>query len=355
MSSTKKAISLYSGGLDSILAIVILLQAAKVKLEIIPVKFVTPFFNYRDEKQERRERDYLKEKFNVNLQIIDITDAFLEILDKPKYGYGKNLNPCIDCKILMLKKARDIMQKEKSSFVFTGEVIGQRPKSQKFDKMRLIEKQTELEGYLLRPLSAKLLKETLPEKENIINRNGLLSINGRSRDIQLSLAKDYDLKYFTTPSGGCLLTDPEYARKVKKLKEKLDLNSHILKFVRWGRIFLIKNKLLVVGRNDFENKKILKLAAKDDLLIQPKEIPGPLCAFLNGGKVIEDQFGEQYLTILASICAKFTIKKEYKLIQVQYDTKKKEMDKIENLKDLRLEKVCGIYPILDEHLMQYIV
>lgn len=342
-----KAISLYSGGLDSILAIKIVLEAANQGLDIIPIKFFTPFFNYRNEQEKEKERSYLREKFHIELRLIDLTDEFLKILAHPYYGYGKNLNPCIDCRILMLKKAKEVMEKEHAAFILTGEVAGQRPKSQKMDKMKIIEKQAGLNGYVLRPLSAKLLDFTKPEKENIINRSKLFDISGRSRYMQMKLAKKHDIKYFTTPSGGCLLTDPEYARRLKVIMGKAPLDAHIANCLRWGRAFIIGKKLLIVGRNDFENKKLLQLAREKDLLIQPKKIPGPICLFIENRNFISEELNQA-----VAICAKFTIK-ETKKIKVQYGIKQTLMDSMENLKNLELDGYLETIPMAPELLGEF--
>lgn len=343
-----KAIGLYSGGLDSVLAIRILLKASLVPLRIISVRFNTPFFNSLEEKQEKfqQESDYLKERFNIELKNFDITKDFLKILKRPKYGFGKHLNPCIDCRILMLKKAKEIMLQEKAEFIFTGEVIGQRPKSQRVDNLRVIEKESGLKGYLLRPLSAKLLDETIPEKQRIINRNKLYDITGRSRTIQLNLAKKFGIKYFTTPSGGCLLTDPEYSRKLSIIKSQCDLekNNRILNFLGNGRIFIMKKNLLIIGRNDVENKKLLRIAGNTDLLIQPKKIPGPLCVFLKTSKASKYLTDEKNLNEIASICAKYT-KSSTEYVNIQFGFKRKEMEQINKLTDLRLKNTLIIEKI----------
>jgi len=353
-----KIIGLYSGGLDSILSIKVVSDAMRGRVEIIPVRFTTPFFDYKDESNQKKEAAYLKEKFNINLCVIDITDDFLRILDCPKYGYGKNLNPCIDCKILMFKKAKEIMEKERAKFVFTGEVSGQRPKSQKIDKLRLIERESGLEGKLLRPLSAKLLTETIFEKEGIIDRKKLLGINGRSRTEQLRLAEKYNIKYFATPAGGCLLTDQEYARKLNILKDSISpLSSHFLNFLRWGRALLIKNKLLIIGRNDFENKKLLKLASPNDLLVQPKEIPGPIGLFLSEPKVSGYLKSGKNLKLISGICAKYSLKNKNgnddTNVKIQYGTKDKGMEEIDDLKELTLTGSIDVKPVSNDVINNY--
>lgn len=351
-----KAVCLYSGGLDSILAIHLVLKAAELKIVIIPIKFITPFFDYKNKEELEKEAAYLKERFNIKLRTVDLTNEYLRLLDKPKHGFGKNLNPCIDCKILMLEKAKEIMQKEKAEFIFSGEVVGQRPKSQMRDKLLIIEKEAALENILLRPLSAKLLKETAIEKKGILNREKLYDISGRSRSVQLTLAQKFDIRYFTTPSGGCLLTDHEYARKLKIIKEKIKLNSHLVKFLKWGRVFIIKNKLFVVGRNDDENKKLLYLAENRDLIIQPKEIPGPLCVFICDSKVSGHPQDGKFLKVLCSICAKYTLKRDSdkdKKILVQYGEKSVEMATMVNLRELILKNSLRVKAASKEEIRSY--
>ncbi|MFH0854226.1 MAG: hypothetical protein V1891_01910 [bacterium] len=346
-----KAICLYSGGLDSILAIQIIRDAAKGEVEIIPIRFITPFFDYKNEEEIKKETAYLKAKFNITLKNIDLTAKYIKLLYSPKYGFGKNLNPCIDCKILMIKTAKKIMEKENANFIFTGEVVGQRPKSQMKNKLFLIEREAKLDGYLLRPLSAKLLDKTIPEKTGIVDRKKLYDINGRSRSVQLKLAEKYNIEYFATPSGGCLLTDFEYARKLKIIKEKIKLTEHLLKFLKWGRIFMVKNKILIIGRNDLENKKLLKLASYNDLLIQPKEIPGPLCVLINNQKASGRLPHQKILKILCSICAKYSFKKNFNIksiVKIQFGKKNSTMDNIENLKGLLLKEATEIDVIIDK-------
>ncbi|MFH1030461.1 MAG: tRNA 4-thiouridine(8) synthase ThiI [bacterium] len=351
-----KSVCLYSGGLDSILAIQIIKNACKKKLEIIAVRFVTPFFDYKDELLFLEEKEYLKSKFDVVLKKIYISEDYIDLLYKPKHGFGKNLNPCLDCKILMVKKAKELMTKEKASFVFTGEVLGQRPKSQKGNGLRLIEKEAGLEGKILRPLSAKLLSETAIERSGDIERDRLLDISGRSRMKQLELAKKYGIKYFATPSGGCLLTDAEYARKLKIIREKIGLDENIIKFLKWGRLFIINAQLLVVGRNDLENKKLLKLASAHDLLIQPKEVPGPLCVFLNNSKVTGYLTNKKILKLLCSICARYTLKRNFTMkdnLKIQYGKRYSGIEKVANLRELFLEDILEVGATSEDTINRY--
>lgn len=263
-----KAIGLFSGGLDSILAgKLITLQ----KIDVIMLCFCTPFFPCPKEKKQRLSR--VCNQIGAKLKIIDITSDYIKMLSKPKYGYGKNLNPCIDCKILMLKKAKTYAKKIDAKFIFTGEVAGQRPMSQNRSTLNQILNQTKLKGKLLRPLSAKLLLETEAELKGWVDRNKLLEIHGRGRKKQIALAKKWKIKGYQSPAGGCLLTCENYCRKVTDLfkHQKQNLVQDI-KLLQIGRHFrLNNNNKIIVGRNENDNKKILALNNKKGLFF---EVPG---------------------------------------------------------------------------------
>jgi len=276
-----KALVLLSGGLDSILATKILKNQ---RIRITALSFKSYFFN---EKQAQRAAKELR----VPLRIIDFSKEHLKMVKKPKYGYGKNMNPCIDCHILMLKKAKEIMEGKKPfgklratkfHFVATGEVLGERPMSQNKKALDLIEKESSLRGYLLRPLSAKLLKPTIPEKLGLVDRNKLLDISGRSRKKQLELAKKFKLKDFPAPAGGCLLTDPEFSKRLRKLFEiSPDCRRNDIELLKLGRHFSENTTKIVIGRNEDENGKIKKIAQKGDVLIEMENYSGPLTLVRN--------------------------------------------------------------------------
>lgn len=270
-----RTLLLFSGGLDSILAARIL-QNQGIKIE--GVSFKSYFFDAEKAKETAKE-------INLPLRVIDISRSHLKIVKNPKYGYGKAMNPCLDCRILMLKKAKEIMKREKFIFIATGEVLGERPMTQNIKAFELTEKESGLEGYLLRPLSAKLLPKTVPEKLLLVNRERLLDIKGRSRKKQIELAKKYRIKNYPTPSGGCLLTDPEFSKRIKELLEKNpSFQGNDVELLRVGRHFWEGRAKIVVGRNEKENKRIKKLAKKGDILIEMKNYPGPLTLIRNYGK-----------------------------------------------------------------------
>ncbi|MFN3301927.1 MAG: hypothetical protein ACK413_02815 [Patescibacteria group bacterium] len=281
----KKAIVLFSGGLDSRLVIKILQEQ---KINLVALHFILPFgsgccadkisvFNFCQVEK-------------IPLKFIDCTKGklfheYLEIIKKPKYGYGAGLNPCIDCRIFMLKKAKRLMKKLKVDFIATGEVLDERPMSQHFSALKLIEKETDLVGKILRPLSAKLLPETEAEKKGLIDREKLYAISGRRRLPQIELAKKYGLKNYPSPAGGCLLCDKEFSKRFKMMLENFtDIDENDAQLLKVGRHFWQNKNLIIVGRNHQENLKIKKLAQKNDILVELKDIPGPT-ALVRGKKI----------------------------------------------------------------------
>jgi tRNA U34 2-thiouridine synthase MnmA/TrmU len=271
-----RALALLSGGLDSILAVRIL-QVQGIK--ITGLTFVSYFFN---SKAAEKAAKGLK----IKLKITDFSDEHLGIVKRPCYGYGRAVNPCIDCHLLMLKKAGEIMAKDGYDFVATGEVLGERPMSQNKSALQLIEKESGLKGYLLRPLSAKLLEPTVVEKSGLVDREKLLDISGRSRKRQMELAREWGIRDYPTPAGGCLLTDIQFGGRFKDMAGKWsDFGGNDARLLKFGRHFWEKDDLIVVGRNKEENEEIKKLSFKGDVLIKPKEFPGPTILIRGKNKI----------------------------------------------------------------------
>jgi|AntAceMinimDraft_18_1070375.scaffolds.fasta_scaffold01585_4 tRNA U34 2-thiouridine synthase MnmA/TrmU len=268
-----KALVLFSGGLDSILVVKIL-QEQKIKLTALIFK--SYFFNEEQAKKTAKE-------LKIPFEIANFSKKHLKIVMNPKYGYGKNMNPCIDCHALMLKEAAKIMKMENYDFIATGEVLGERPMSQNKGALKIIEKESDLENKIVRPLSAKLLESTFAEKNNFIKRKGLFDVSGKSRKKQLKLAKKFKLKSFPTPAGGCILTDKDFSKKMRELLgiwEKNKRNKKYwendIKLLKIGRHFKKDSAKIIIGRDEEENKRIKKLALKNDILIEMKNYPGPL-------------------------------------------------------------------------------
>jgi len=257
---------LFSGGLDSILAVKIL---EKQGIKATALTFVSYFF---DAKQAERSAQENK----IKLKISDFSKKHFETVKNPRYGRGAGMNPCIDCHLLMLNQAKIIAKKEKFDLIATGEVLGQRPMSQNFRALGLIEKKAGLEGKILRPLSAQALPETEMEKSGIVDREKLLGISGRSRKEQMALAKKYKIKYFPSPGGGCILTEKEYSKKLADLLENIKKpKPNDIDLLKIGRHFWKGKVRIILGRNHEENLALKKLAEKGDTLIEPKDIPGP--------------------------------------------------------------------------------
>lgn len=271
-----KAITLISGGLDSLLAAKVIKEQG---VEIIPLHFKIPFCHYDKGAEEGLNRlsRLVKENLNQDLKEVDISADFLRLLESPRHGFGSNLNPCIDCKILMLAKARELMHALQASFVVTGEVLGQRPMSQHRDALGVIERQSGLEGLLVRPLSAKLMEETRAEKEKWVDRSKLLDFSGRTRRPQIKLAQALNLEGYPNAAGGCLLTDPEFSKRLKDLIVHRALTLEEIELLRFGRHFRLNSQAkLIVGRNEKEDKALERLAGeKSWLFYPPDEFAGP--------------------------------------------------------------------------------
>ncbi len=271
-----KAITLISGGLDSTLATMLIRDLG---LELIALNTVSPFClcNRRSQSGCLYGANSVAKQLGLKLISVDVSEEFLEIVKKPKHGYGSNMNPCIDCRILLFKKAKEAMEKEAAPFVITGEVLGQRPMSQKLKTMKLIEKEAGLSGLVLRPLSAKVLEPTIAEKEGWIARDKLLAISGRGRREQISLAGKLGINDYPCPSGGCLLTDPEFSKRLKDIMKYEEFNLENIQLLKIGRHFRLNDTAkIVVGRNEKENKRLLNLARENDYLFMPTdELAGP--------------------------------------------------------------------------------
>jgi tRNA U34 2-thiouridine synthase MnmA/TrmU len=266
---TLKAVSLFSGGLDSQLAACLIKEQG---IDVVGVNFSTPFFG-----AEERTR-LAAESLGIEYKLIDIGPAYLDVLKKPVYGYGKNLNPCIDCHGFMLKNAGDYMQEIGASFIITGEVVGQRPMSQNKSSLNAVEKLSGYKGLVLRPLSAQILPPTKAETEGWVDRSKLLNISGRSREVQMRLAEQYGIKDYPTPAGGCLLTQENFSKRLRMLLSvKPEAGVDEMEILKVGRHFDMGNdQLLVVGRNHAENEQLGRLATPDDYLLKVSDRPGPL-------------------------------------------------------------------------------
>lgn len=262
-----KAVGLLSGGLDSILAAKIVCDLG---VEVHGVYFAMPW-GCCDKGKAQQAAQQLGIKFIV----LQLDERYLEIVKNPKHGRGTALNPCIDCRIHMFGRAGQYMRHIGADFIFTGEVLGQRPMSQKKNSMRCIEKNADLERRILRPLSAQLLDPTIPEKEGLIDRSKLLKLNGRGRRVQHELADKFKLSY-NQPAGGCLLTDHNFAKRMKDTFTHGYRNFRETVALQWGRHFRIDHNFkIIVGRDKEENAALKHYAHRDDIIMQLPKNDGP--------------------------------------------------------------------------------
>ncbi len=273
--ATARALALFSQGLDSILAIKVV---ATQGIAIRAVRFITPFFGWEIKGRETDYRNHIARRYGIELQIIDISREYLELLADPPDGYGKNFNPCIDCKILMLRRAREMMTACGADFLISGEVVGQRPFSQRRDTLNRIANLSETRELLLRPLSAKLLAPTRAETEGLVDREKLYDFSGRGRKPQMELAARLGVRDYPNPAGGCLLTDPGYGKRIRALYAGGRIPSlTAVNLLKYGRFYDLGNQgFIIVGRNQADNQALRKLADAECRVLHLAKRPGPV-------------------------------------------------------------------------------
>ena len=267
-----KAIALFSGGLDSTLAMKLIIDQG---IEVIAVNISTGFGSTKDRREHMQS---MCDQVGAELKIIDIENEFLQdVLFSPKHGYGKNFNPCIDCHAKMFAVAKRIMEAEGASFLISGEVMGQRPMSQNKDALQTVLEDGDVDGLLLRPMSAKALKPTIAEEKGWVDREKLEGIIGRSRDRQLELAKEIGLEDFESPGGGCLLTDENFGKKMfDYIAHENDFEVKDIPVMKFGRhLRLPEGAKLVVGRNKDENAHLQDINNDKYCHLKTIGIPGP--------------------------------------------------------------------------------
>lgn len=306
------ALGLFSGGLDSILACRVI---AAQGIKVVALKFVTPFFDYdllakKDEYTAEVER-----KYGLHVELVNLSEGYLDLLRNPTHGFGKNFNPCIDCKILMLTRARELMARYNASFLVTGEVVGQRPMSQRRDTLRVIERDAGCAGILLRPLSAKLLAPTRAEQEGLVDREQLYGFSGRGRKPQMALAKALGIKDYPNAAGGCMLTDCNLGGRIEKYyagaytPDSQDISVDDVNLLLVGRQFLLFDKFwLVVGRDEKENDRIASYWRPGDWLFEMTTHPGPTALLRLGDAQIEGHRKEEVVNAAAGIVVSYSKK-----------------------------------------------
>lgn len=328
----KKAVVLLSGGLDSTLAAKLMLKQG---IELESINFMTTFCTCT-KKGCQHEASKVANALGIKITVENITKEYLEIVKNPKHGYGSGANPCIDCRIFIFKKAKEFMQRIGASFIITGEVLGERPMSQRRAPLMVIEKESGLQGLILRPLSAKLFEPSIPEKTGIVDREALLAISGRSRKPQIELAKELDVNEYPCPAGGCLLTDPGFSKRAKDLLAHKSFTLDNVFLLKIGRHFrLSKSCKLIVGRNEKENEKISTLANEKDLLMDAKDVPGPI-GLLRGEATADD------LSVALRIVARYADKTEGDTVLMEHWASGKDDRLLTEVKPLDKDKLEGL-------------
>lgn len=294
----KKVVALLSGGLDSQLAVRMM---QKQGFDVSAVAIKTPFCDFdcgRGCGFEIRER---ADDLNVNLKTVYLGDDYIEMLKHPKYGRGAGFNPCVDCRSMMFDAAKKYMKEIGADFIISGEVLGQRPMSQHSQALKTIEKESGLEGKIVRPLSGGLLPKTDPEKDGLIKRKDLGMIRGRTRRTQLEMAREFGIENPPNAGGGCLLTEKYFGKKCKDLFGHIETpTTNDIDLLKVGRHHRLDNKTkLVVGRNKEENEMIQALALPEDILVEARDYMGPT-------SILRGETADNFVELAASITLRYS-------------------------------------------------
>ena len=309
-SRSVKAIALYSGGLDSTLAILTVLRQG---IDVQAVTFLNHFgCDISDKSSCSKDPFSAAEKFGFEVKLCHLADKFIQIVKNPKFGHGRNMNPCIDCRILMLKEAGEFMDMTGAEFLITGEVLGQRPMSQRRDALDIIDREAGLKGLILRPLSAKLMKPTVMEEKGLVNRDLLYDFGGRSRKPQMALAAEFGLTDYPAPAGGCILTEPNYSFRLRELLDHdPDPSLEDLALLRLGRHFRVShNCKIIAGRNRSENESLILLDAGKSDILRVESYAGPVV-------LVRGKATEEIIRTAAGLCARYSDARHLNTVEVK--------------------------------------
>ncbi len=300
-----RALAMISGGLDSILAAKLIKEQG---IEVIGICFRSYFFNEENAKR-------MTAQIGIRLEVVDFSKEHFEMVKNPKHGWGKNINPCIDCHSMMMKYSGELLEKFNADFIITGEVLNQRPMSQNRSALDVVKKQSGFSEKILRPLCAKNLKETQMEIDGLVDREKLLDISGRSRKIQMELAEKWGIKDYPSPAGGCKLTEPGYAVRLKELLDrKNEVTERDIHLLKYGRHFISENNVkIIVSRTAEEGEQIKALLNNKDMMFLVTKFRGAMVIIPEGNDPIDDD-----LTLACRLAVRYSKGRDEKLVEVKY-------------------------------------
>ena len=324
-----RALAMLSGGLDSILAAKLIKDQG---IEVIGITYKSYFF---DEENARR----MVKQIDIPLEVVDFSEEHFELVKNPKHGYGKNMNPCIDCHAMMMRYSGELLKKFEADFIITGEVINQRPMSQNAGALNTVKKESGFSDKILRPLCAKLLPPTEMEESGMVDREKLMNINGRSRKVQIELAEKWNIKDYPTPAGGCKLTEPGYS---KRLRDLLDNNDEVtprdMELLRYGRRFRIsRNTVIISARTKDEGDLIKPILNSNDTGFIVDKYTGSMV-------VLVGEATEEGIKLAAAIAARYSKGKDEEKVTVRYGKISKPYNGL-----------VEVTPITDKELEQYMI
>lgn len=324
-----RALALISGGLDSGLAAKLVKDQG---VEVIGICFKSAFFGC-----DRAIK--MCEQIDIPLKVVDFSEEHLEMVKNPKHGYGKNMNPCIDCHAMMLNYAGKLMKELEADFIITGEVLNQRPMSQNRQALDIVKKESGYEEYILRPLCAKNLPETWMEKEGLVDRERLLDISGRGRKVQMELAEKWNIKEYPSPAGGCKLTDPGFSKRLKDLlTHNKEAKVEDIDILNIGRHFRINENVKIISTRTQDEFKQLKTMIKEgDYIFDTLDVTGSTVV-LRGTPTEED------IILAARIAARYSKAREEKNVRVKY-----------RIYNENKYNILTVEPVKDEEISKYMV
>ncbi|AKN33287.1 queuosine synthesis [Clostridium carboxidivorans P7] len=319
-----KALAMMSGGLDSTLAAKLMKDQG---IEVIGICFKSHFFGADNAIR-------MAKQINMPLEVVDFSEEHFEMVKNPKHGYGKNMNPCIDCHAMMMNYSGKMLEKYEADFIITGEVLNQRPMSQNKSSLDVVKKESGFSDKILRPLCAKNLAPTKMELEGLVDREKLMDISGRSRKVQMALAEKWGIKDYPSPAGGCKLTEPNYAKRLRDLLDKKeDIIASDLGVLKYGRHFRVSEKAKIIStRTAEEAQEIKQYLTKKDMIFLAKDFNGSMV-------IIIGEATEEDIEFAAKITGRYCKGKNEERIEIKYGYYKQPLDKFMEVKAATEEEI----------------